>query len=95
MSIKKCGKVSFMTTSIPDVVQSQLLKTISQLSLSEQDKVLKFALSLHKKQRFQDWDTISDEEAADLKSEFAEEDLANSEVVLNDYLYQLQQQDVI
>ena len=84
-----------MTTSIPDIVQSQLLKIVSQLSLSEQDKVLKFALSLHKKQRFQDWDTISDEEAAAMKAEFTEEDLANSEVVLNDYLHQLQQDDVI
>ena len=51
--------------------------------------------SVNKKQLFQDWDAISDEEAAVLKAEFAVEDLALAEVVLSDYLPQLQQQDII
>jgi hypothetical protein len=49
--------------------------------------------SANKKQLFQEWDAISDEEAAVLKAEFATEDLAFAEVVLSDYLPQLQQQD--
>lgn len=51
--------------------------------------------SANKKQLFQEWDAISDEEAALLKAEFATEDLALAEVVLSDYLPQLQQQDRI
>ncbi|MCC3527535.1 MAG: hypothetical protein JGK21_04075 [Microcoleus sp. PH2017_22_RUC_O_B] len=48
-----------------------------------------------KRQLFREWDAISDEEAAVLKSEFATEDLAFAEVALSDYLPQLQQQDKI
>lgn len=51
--------------------------------------------SVNKKQLFREWDAISDEEAAVLKAEFAVEDLALAEVVLSDYLPQLQQQDRI
>jgi hypothetical protein len=36
--------------------------------------------STNKKQLFQEWDAISDEEAAALRSEFATEDLAFAEV---------------
>lgn len=39
--------------------------------------------SANKKQLFQEWDAISDEEAALLKSEFAAEDLAFAEVALS------------
>ena len=51
--------------------------------------------SVSKKQLFQEWDAISDDEAAVLKAEFTTEDLAFVEVVLSDYLPQLQQQDKI
>ena len=51
--------------------------------------------SVNKKQLFQEWDAISDEEAAVLKAEFSAEDLAFVEVVLSDYLPRLQQQDKI
>ncbi len=39
--------------------------------------------SANKKQLFREWDAISDEEAAVLKSEFAAEDLAFAEVALS------------
>ncbi len=48
-----------------------------------------------KRQLFREWDAISDEEAAVLKSEFATEDLAFAEIALSDYLPRLQQQDKI
>ncbi len=48
-----------------------------------------------KRQLFREWDDISDEEAAVLKSEFGAEDLAFAEVALSDYLPGLQQQDKI
>ncbi len=47
----------------------------------------------YKKQQFQDLDSISDQEAADIKAEFYDQDLAYSEGILNDYLYQFQQED--
>lgn len=83
-----------MTTKTTEIVP-ELLEILSQLPLSSQERVLKFALSLHKKQRFQDWDAISDEEAAALKAEFADEDLAFAEAALTDYLPQLQQEDAV
>jgi len=79
-----------MATKVPDAIQSQLLQIFSRLSLSEQEQVLELALTLHRKQQFQHWHTISNEEAAALKSEFADEDLAYLEAVLTDYLHQLQ-----
>ncbi|MEG3976419.1 hypothetical protein QT970_17620 [Microcoleus sp. herbarium8] len=48
-----------------------------------------------KRQLFREWDAISDEEAAVLKSEFAAEDLEFAEIALSDYISGLQQQDKI
>ncbi|MCC3418485.1 MAG: hypothetical protein JGK28_11080 [Microcoleus sp. PH2017_07_MST_O_A] len=48
-----------------------------------------------KRQLFREWDAISDEEAAVLKSEFAAEDLELAEVALSDYMLRLQQLDKI
>ena len=48
-----------------------------------------------KKELFREWDRISDQEAAMLKADFAEEDVAYSEAVLGDYFYRLQQEDVV
>ncbi|MCL1468248.1 hypothetical protein [Argonema galeatum] len=84
-----------MTTKTTEIVKTQLLEIISNLSLSEQEQVLKFATSLHKNQLFQDWDRISDEEAEAIKNEFSEEDLALAEAVLKDYLPQLQKEDIL
>jgi len=52
-------------------------------------------ISANKKQLFREWDAISDEEAALLKSEFATEDLAFAEIALNNYMLRLQQLDEI
>ena len=84
-----------MTTKTAEIVKIQLLEIISNLSLSEQEKVLEFASYLHKKQLFQEWDRISDEEAEAMKNEFAQEDLAWSEAVLKDYLPHLQKEDIL
>ncbi|MEH2379205.1 MAG: hypothetical protein V7K27_10015 [Nostoc sp.] len=77
------------------IIHRQLLEILSQLSLSCQEEVLDFAISLHKKKLIQHWDAISDVEAAALKTEFADEDLAFAESVLTDYLSQLQQEDAV
>jgi hypothetical protein len=82
-----------MTTKTTEIVP-ELLEILSQLPLSSQERVLEFALSLQKKQQFQNWDAISAQEAAAIKAEFADEDLALAEAVLTDYLPQLQQEDV-
>ncbi len=76
-------------------IHRQLLEILSQLPKSSQEEVLDFAISLQKKKLTQHWDTISDVDAAVLKSEFANEDLAFAESVLTDYLSQLQQEDAI
>jgi hypothetical protein len=43
--------------------------------------------------RFQHWDRIPDIEAADLKAEFAQEDIAFSETILPEYASNLQRED--
>lgn len=83
-----------MTKKTTDIIQSQLLQILSQLPVSGQEKVLEFAISLHHKKLTQQWNTISDEEAAALKAEFAQEDLAFAEAALADYLPLLQQEDI-
>ncbi|NWF59014.1 MAG: hypothetical protein HXY43_06830 [Fischerella sp.] len=84
-----------MTNRITENIQTQLIQVLTQLPLSSQEEVLNFAISLHKKQKFQQWDAASDEEAAALKSEFADEDLAFAETALTYYLPQLQQEDTV
>ncbi|PHM07293.1 hypothetical protein CK516_27940 [Nostoc sp. 'Peltigera malacea cyanobiont' DB3992] len=76
-------------------IHRQLLEILSQLPKSSQEEVLDFAISLQKKKLTQHWDAISDVEAAAIKTEFANEDLAFAESVLTDYLSQLQQEDAV
>ncbi|MCL1475298.1 hypothetical protein [Argonema antarcticum] len=84
-----------MTTKTTEILKTQLIEIISTLSFSEQEQVLKYATSLHKKQLFQDWDSISDEEAEAIKNEFALSDLALSEAVLKNYLPNLEKEDIL
>jgi hypothetical protein len=76
-------------------IHRQLLEILSQLPLSSQEEVLDFAISLQRKKLTQHWDAISDVEAAALKTEFADEDLAFAESILTDYLSRLQQEDEV
>ncbi|MEH2162429.1 MAG: hypothetical protein V7K38_15655 [Nostoc sp.] len=76
-------------------IHTQLLEILSQLPLSSQKEVLYLAISLQKKKLTQHWDAISDAEAAALKTEFADEDLAFAESILTDYLSRLQQEDEV
>lgn len=76
-------------------IHTQLLEILSQLPLSCQEEVLNFAIYLQKEKLTQHWDAISDIEAAALKTEFADEDLAFVESVLTDYLSRLQQEDAV
>jgi hypothetical protein len=43
--------------------------------------------------QFQDWDRISDTDAAALKAEFAQEDIIFAETILPEYSSNLQQED--
>jgi hypothetical protein len=83
-----------MTKKTTDIIHSELFEILSQLPVSGQEKVLEFAISLHHKKLTQQWNAISDEEAAALKAEFAPEDLAFAEAALPDYLPLLQQEDI-
>ena len=82
-----------MNTTPTQAIQRQLLQILVQLPQEQQKQVLDLAVSLHKQTLTQQWDTISDEEAAALKAEFEEEDLAFAEAALTDYLPMLQQED--
>ncbi len=84
-----------MTEKTTEIIQSQLLEILPQLPLSWQEEVLDFTISLHHKKLTQQWNTISDKEAAALKTEFAEEDLAFAQAALANYLPLLQQEDAV
>ncbi|KYC34979.1 hypothetical protein WA1_09525 [Scytonema hofmannii PCC 7110] len=84
-----------MTQKTTEIIQSQLLEVLSQLPVSWQEQVLDFTISLHQKKLTQQWNAISDEEAAMLKAEFAEEDLAFAQAALADYLPLLQKEDKV
>jgi hypothetical protein len=74
-------------------IQEQLLQVVTELPSPQQQAVLKFACSLRQQEIIRRWHAISDEEAAALKAEFADEDLALAEAALTDYLPMLQQED--
>ncbi|GAB4205543.1 MAG: hypothetical protein Fur006_61760 [Coleofasciculaceae cyanobacterium] len=82
-----------MTTTSTEAIQTQLLEILAQLRPEQQQQVLNFAASVRQQSLAQQWNAISDREAAALKAEFAEEDLALAEAVLTDYLPGLQQED--
>ncbi len=65
-----------MTTKLTDKIQTQLFQILVQLPQEQQKQVLDFAVSLRQQTLTQQWDDISDEEAAALKAEFEAEDLA-------------------
>ncbi len=82
-----------MTATLTKIIQTQLVQILAQLPQEQQKKVLNFAVSLHQQNLSQQWDTISDGEAAALKTEFAMEDIAFAEAHLSEYLPLLQQED--
>ena len=70
-----------------------LIQIIRALSVTER-KLLDSQLAASRQSlQFQQWDQISDAEAAALKAEFAQEDVVLAEALLPDHLTNLQQQD--
>jgi hypothetical protein len=82
-----------MTTTSTEAIQTQLLEILAQLRPEQQQQILNFAVSVRQQSLAQQWNAISEREAAALKAEFEEEDLALAEAVLTDYLPGLQQED--
>lgn len=74
-------------------VQRQVLEVLNELPPVQQAEVLDFALFLRERERALVWDAMSDEQAAALRAEFAEEDLAQAEAGMADYLSLLQRED--
>lgn len=82
-----------MSENTTGQIQQRLFQVVAELPLTQQEQVLNFALSLNQQELTQRWQSISDEEAAAIKAEFADEDLEISEAVLTDYLVLLQNED--
>ena len=82
-----------MLKEVTNNVQKQLLMALADLSPNRQKLVLNYALALRQQELTQQWESISDEEAAALKAEFASEDLELAEGVLSNYLSRLQEED--
>jgi len=76
-----------------NLIQGRLLQVLAELTLPRQEEVLKFALSIRQQELKQRWEAISDEEAAALKAEFADEDIAMAEASLKEYFPMLQRED--
>jgi hypothetical protein len=76
---------------------AQIIQTLTDAERKELDTKLS-TLSHRKKStsrsaRFQQWDQISDADAAALKAEFAQEDINFAESILPEYSLNLQQED--
>ena len=74
--------------------QTQVLEVLGELPPGRQAEVLDFVLFLRQRELALAWDAIGDEQAAALRAEFAEEDLALAEAAMADYLSHLQHEDV-
>ncbi len=70
-----------------------LIQIIQSLSVSERKLLDSRLATLQRPSQFQQWDQISDAEAAALKAEFAQEDVALAEALLPDHFTHIQQQD--
>ncbi len=75
------------------LLQTQLLQVVENLPPAQQKAVLSFALNLREREQSRRWEVISDPDAAALQAEFAAEDLAWAEAVLEDYWPMLQRED--
>ena len=73
--------------------QAQVLEILDELPPARQAEVLDFARFLREREVSLAWDAISDEQAAILRDEFAEEDLLLAEAAMADYLSHLQRED--
>jgi hypothetical protein len=76
---------------------AQIIQTLTIAERQELDSKLstpvKNSKVIDRSARFQQWDQISDADAAVLKAEFAQEDMIFAETVLPEYSSNLQQED--
>jgi hypothetical protein len=76
---------------------AQIIQTLTIAERQELDSKLSTPAEkskiIDRSARFQQWDQISDADAAVLKAEFAQEDMIFAETILPEYSSNLQQQD--
>jgi hypothetical protein len=76
---------------------AQIIQTLTIAERQELDSKLSTPAEkskiIDRSARFQQWDQISDADAAVLKAEFAQEDMIFAETILPEYFSNLQQQD--
>jgi hypothetical protein len=76
---------------------AQIIQTLTIAERQELDSKLSTpaekSKTIDRSARFQQWDQISDADAAVLKAEFAQEDMIFAETILPEYSSNLQQQD--
>ena len=86
-----------MNSQTAQPIQDQILRVLLTLPVMRQQELLDFALFLRQRElaqpQCQTWDAVSDEVAAALKAEFAEEDRALAEMMLPDYAAVLTRED--
>jgi hypothetical protein len=66
---------------------AQIIQTLTDAKLSAPNK------NVNRSALFQQWDSISDADAAALKAEFSQEDITFAEAILPAYSSNLQQED--
>ncbi len=82
-----------MSIETIESIEERLLQVLAQLPENRQKQLLSFAVSLCQQELAKKWDALSEEEAAALKAEFADEDIALAEATLTEYLPMLQRED--
>jgi hypothetical protein len=76
---------------------AQIIQTLTAAERQELDTKLSTPTQnskiIDRSTRFQQWDQVSDADAAALKAEFAQEDIIFAETILPEYSSNLQQED--
>jgi hypothetical protein len=81
-----------MNTKLVDSLV-QIIQTLTAAERKELDSKLSIPAQDSRSARFQQWDRISNADAATLKAEFAQEDITFAETILPEYSSNLQQED--
>jgi hypothetical protein len=79
--------------SVSSTVLIEIAEAAAALPVTRQTEVLDFVLFLKQREIEANWDAISDQEAAEYRTEFAAEDRMMAERATEDYLTQLKRED--
>jgi mannitol-1-phosphate/altronate dehydrogenase len=93
MNAKLVDSLAQIIQTLTDAERKELDTKLSNLAQNSKITDRLRSVGSDESTRFQQWDRISDTDAAALKAEFAQEDIIFAETILPEYSSNLQQED--